>query len=104
MERARLLVADDDRDVCETFASILTEAGHEVVTAGRSTGELQTDITDSAAIRAMFEAARVAGVEVAYREFARRAARRRGDRTDQDGARSAGRELLCLGRGARHLE
>ncbi len=39
--------------------AIVAELGprHEVVTAGRSSGELQTDITDSAAIRTMFEKA-----------------------------------------------
>ncbi len=33
------------------------EPRHEVITAGRSSGELRTDITDSAAIRTMFEEA-----------------------------------------------
>ena len=33
------------------------EQRHEVVTAGRTSGELQTDITDSEAIRTMFEQA-----------------------------------------------
>ena len=33
------------------------EQRHEVISAGRSSGELRTDITDSAAIRTMFEAA-----------------------------------------------
>ena len=39
--------------------AIVAELGqrHEVITAGRSSGELQTDITDSAAIRTMFEKA-----------------------------------------------
>ena len=39
--------------------AIVAELGqrHEVVTAGRSSGDLQTDITDGAAIRTMFEKA-----------------------------------------------
>ena len=39
--------------------AIVEELGqrHEVITAGRSSGELQTDITDSTAIRTMFERA-----------------------------------------------
>ena len=39
--------------------AIVAELGerHDVITAGRSSGDLQTDITDSAAMRAMFEKA-----------------------------------------------
>ena len=39
--------------------AIVAELGqrHEVIAAGRSSGELQTDITDSTAIRTMFEKA-----------------------------------------------
>ena len=39
--------------------AIVAELGqhHEVIAAGRSSGDLQTDITDSSAIRAMFEKA-----------------------------------------------
>ena len=39
--------------------AIVAELGqrHEVITAGRSSGELRTDITDSEAIRTMFEGA-----------------------------------------------
>jgi len=39
--------------------AIVAELGqrHEVITAGRSSGELRTDITDNAAIRRMFEEA-----------------------------------------------
>ena len=39
--------------------AIVAELGqrHEVIAAGRSSGDLRTDITDSAAIRTMFEGA-----------------------------------------------
>lgn len=39
--------------------AIVAELGqrHEIITAGRTSGDLQTDITDSTAIRAMFEKA-----------------------------------------------
>jgi len=39
--------------------AIVAELGgrHEIITAGRTSGDLRTDITDSAAIRSMFESA-----------------------------------------------
>ena len=39
--------------------AVVAELGqrHEIIAAGRSSGELRTDVTDSAAIRTMFERA-----------------------------------------------
>ena len=55
---ARYLVTGGSRGIGAAIASRLTEDGYKVVTLGRTSGDVQADIGDSASVQQAFEAVR----------------------------------------------